>query len=99
MIIFLIAVIIVSIISICGLIAKVDMLKVENEVLKKECRTLRNMYFNLKSAKLEDSEWKNMTSAQIAKAIVEEQYKMGKLDLNMLFNAGLVCEKEREWYN
>lgn len=57
------------------------------------------MYFNLKSAKLEDSEWKNMTSAQIAKVIIEEQYRMGKLDLDMLFNAGLIREKEREWYN
>lgn len=94
-----IIIMIVAIISIAGLVIKVDMLKAENEILEKECHTLRNMYFNLKSAKLEDSEWKNMTSAQIAKVIIEEQYRMGKLDLDMLFNAGLIREKEREWYN
>lgn len=64
-----------------------------NNQLEYNCRVLRNMYLNLKEVKIEESEWKDMTTAQITKAIIEDQYKKGNLYVDNLLNKGFIQEK------
>ena len=93
MMLLVIVVIILLIIVICYLDVRNNALSERNQQLESDCRTLRNMYFNLKSIKLDDSEWKDMTSSQITKVILEQKYKEGKLDVEALLNEGRIVEK------
>lgn len=74
-----------------------DVLMLENKELKKAVNTYRNMYYGLKESKIEESQWKDMTTAEITKAILEEQYKQGRIDISALLNEGIVRRREDRW--
>lgn len=67
-----------------------DSLVEKNWQLESTARMYRNMYYNLKAVKIDESQWKDMTTAQIIKAIVEEEYSKGTLNLNNLLYHGTI---------
>lgn len=98
MIIIGIGIVLAIVICVCiWALVERDVLMLKNEELEKAVTIYRNMYYGLKESKLEESQWKDMTTAEITKAILEEQYKQGRINVSALLNKGIIQCKEDKW--
>lgn len=88
---------VISVIVCAWALVERDLMIHENKDLKKIVNMYRNMYYGLKESKIEESQWKDMTTEEITKAILEEQYKKGRLDVSTLLNEGIVRRREDRW--
>lgn len=74
-----------------------EVLKLQVEESERLINVYRNMYYGLKESKIEESQWKDMTTAEITKVILEEQYKQGRIDVSALLNEGIIRRRENRW--